>query len=241
MPKADLHRDLSHAEDGAELHRGAAAPFLAEVRGALAHLPEEAAGVRVPDLPALRFFLNAAGPVGAIAAEILGPQCRAVRAVLFEKTAATNWALGWHQDRVIAVKRRVDVDGFGPWTIKAGMPHVAPPFELLARMATLRVHLDDVPADNAPLLIAPGSHRFGRVPAGEIRAVVRRRGTRSCLAEAGDILALRHADSSRVGERGGAAPSARFASGFFGRRVAGRPGMGPGLRVDRFSSLGPPP
>lgn len=42
------------------------------------------------------------------------------------------------------------------------------PVELLAKMITIRVHLDDVPANNAPLLIAPGSHRQGMVPVGKI-------------------------------------------------------------------------
>ena len=114
---------------------------------------------------------------------------RPVRAILFDKTAATNWALGWHQDRVIAVRERVETPGFGPWTRKHGALHVAPPFELLARMLTLRVHLDPVPATNGPLLVAPGSHRLGLVPQGEIAAVVERCGTAACLAEAGDIWA----------------------------------------------------
>jgi hypothetical protein len=34
---------------------------------------------------------------------------------------------------------------------------LAPPFDLLAGMVTLRLHLDPVPATNARLLIAPGS------------------------------------------------------------------------------------
>jgi len=54
-------------------------------------------------------------------------------------------------------------------------------------MVTLRVHMDDVPATNAPLLIAPGSHAEGRVSVGAIQEVVRRRGTRVCIAEAGDV------------------------------------------------------
>ena len=33
-------------------------------------------------------------------------------------------------------------------------------------MVTLRVHLDPVPATNAPLLIAPGSHKLGRIAFG---------------------------------------------------------------------------
>jgi ectoine hydroxylase-related dioxygenase (phytanoyl-CoA dioxygenase family) len=53
-------------------------------------------------------------------------------------------------------------------------------------MVTLRVHLDDVPATNGPLLIAPGSHSLGRISVGEIDQIVRRCGTRACLAEAGD-------------------------------------------------------
>ncbi len=67
------------------------------------------------------------------------------------------------------------------------MLHVAPPFDILARMVTLRAHLDDVGAANGPLLIAPGSHAAGRIPVGEIDQVVRRCGTSVCLAEAGDV------------------------------------------------------
>ncbi len=85
------------------------------------------------------------------------------------------------------MKQRVDAEGFGPWTTKAGMQHVAPPFELLAQMVTLRVHLDDVAETNAPLLIAPGSHTAGQVPVEAIESVVQNRGIRQCLADAGDI------------------------------------------------------
>jgi len=71
--------------------------------------------------------------------------------------------------------------------VKSGLPHVAPPFELLAEMVTLRVHLDPVTEANAPLLIAPGSHRFGRVPESDIARVVRQCGVLACLADAGDV------------------------------------------------------
>lgn len=67
------------------------------------------------------------------------------------------------------------------------MPHVAPPIDLLERMLTIRIHLDDVSTDNAPLLIAPGSHRLGRIAEDEIASVVQRCGVRECLAAAGDV------------------------------------------------------
>jgi hypothetical protein len=95
--------------------------------------------------------------------------------------------LGWHQDRTIAVLTRIDVDGFGPWTCKKGVIHVAPPFSVLAGMVTLRAHLDPVSTTNAPLLIAPGSHRHGRIPEMDVPRVVRECGTLACLAQIGDI------------------------------------------------------
>jgi hypothetical protein len=67
------------------------------------------------------------------------------------------------------------------------MVHVEPPFDLLASMVTVRVHLDAVPEANAPLLVAPGSHMRGRIATSEIPEVVRQCGIITCLAGAGDI------------------------------------------------------
>lgn len=67
------------------------------------------------------------------------------------------------------------------------MVHVEPPFDLLAKMLTLSVHLDPVPITNAPLLVAPGSHHRGRIPTSEIPDVVRECGVIPCLADVGDI------------------------------------------------------
>lgn len=88
---------------------------------------------------------------------------------------------------MIAVRERVEAEGFGPWTRKHGALHVAPPFEVLAQMATLRVHLDPVPELNAPLLVAPGSHRLGRIAEADVPAVVVRCGAAACLAAPGDV------------------------------------------------------
>lgn len=123
-----------------------------------------------------------------------------VRAILFDKSEAANWALGWHQDRTVAVKARAAVPGYGPWSVKAGLQHVEPPFALIEAMRTIRVHFDPVPADNAPLLIAPGSHRVGRISERDIDATVAQCGTAACLAERGDIwiyaTAILHASAA---------------------------------------------
>jgi hypothetical protein len=143
--------------------------------------------VRLQGTSALHPLLSATGPIGRIAASVLGAACRSVRAILFDKSPSTNWSLPWHQDRTIVVRERIEVEGFGPWTVKSGLLHVAPPIEVLERMVTLRVHLDPVPQTNAPLLIAAGSHRLGLIPETEVKRVVEASETSVCLADAGDV------------------------------------------------------
>ncbi len=184
----DRAADLRLEPDGAERFAGAACAVLREIDRALVELPAGRPGLRLREARALEPILSAQGAIGQIARRWLGDEASPVRAVLFDKSEAANWSLGWHQDRTIVVRERRDVPGFGPWTVKQGMLHVAPPFDLLATMMTLRVHLDPVPADNAPLLVAPGSHRV-RVPESEIGWVVEACGAVACLAAAGDVWA----------------------------------------------------
>lgn len=175
------------AVDGAERFESALGHCMPTLKAALSDIAPDEPGVRLRGIGALESLLRCDGCIGAIAATLLGARTRPVRAILFNKSLRSNWSLAWHQDRTICVKKKHDVPGFGPWTIKSDMIHVAPPFELLSRMVTLRAHLDEVPANNAPLLVAPGSHRFGRIAVGDIDEVVRRCGTRVCTANAGDV------------------------------------------------------
>jgi len=92
---------------------------------------------------------------------ILGLHCFAVRAIFFDKTPGANWKVGWHQDLAIAVQSRHDVTGFGPWSIKAGVPHVRPPAAVLAAMLSARLHLDDCGPSNGPVRVVPGTHTLG--------------------------------------------------------------------------------
>ena len=148
-------------------------------------------GTRLDGEVRLAALLATSGPVGAVAMLLTSPSARPVRAVLFDKTVDANWTVAWHQDRTIPVGARLDVEGFGPWTVKDGVPHVAPPYEILARMVTLRVHLDAVDDANAPLRIAGGSHAVGRIEAAQAASVAASGEQRVCLAEAGDIWAYR--------------------------------------------------
>lgn len=181
---ADL---LSLDEHGAELHKGAALASLDILERLLSTCSPGRAGTRLYGLAGLADLLHAESLIGSVAANHLGENSRPVRAILFDKTPGANWGLGWHQDRTIAVRDREDLPDYGPWSIKAGVPHVEPPFAVIQAMVTLRIHLDDVPKQNAPLLIAPGSHRLGRISEPEIADAVGRCGTAMCLAQRGDV------------------------------------------------------
>lgn len=171
---------LSFERDGAQLFAQAIGDdLIAELR----KLPTGGPGSRLHD-PRLPDLLR---PVSAIAAGLIGDQAKPVRAVLFDKTEEANWAVAWHQDRTIAVIERLEVEGFGPWSTKDGILHVAPPAETLERMATLRVHLDPCGPDNAPLRVALGTHRLGKVLAVNAAARAAEHIIFECHARPGDV------------------------------------------------------
>jgi hypothetical protein len=183
-----VNSNPSFANDGAELHRKrVSVEDVGRLRTLADRLVSGRAGARVYANPLVASMLAVEGALGRLATDVLGPTSRAVRAVMFDKTAERNWQVAWHQDRTIAVRERREVPGFGPWSVKGGVVHVEPPADITANMITLRLHLDPCGDDNAPLLIAPGSHWLGRIPAAEIDQVVSRLGEVACLAEPGDV------------------------------------------------------
>jgi ectoine hydroxylase-related dioxygenase (phytanoyl-CoA dioxygenase family) len=123
---------------------------------------------------------------------ILGPGAFVVRGLFFNKTPTANWNLPWHQDVTIAVKQKLEVAGFGPWTLKTGIPHVHAPGELLARMITVRLHLDDCGQENGPMRVLPGSHATGRLNPAEVASWTAEASRRaiSCVVPAGGAFIM---------------------------------------------------
>jgi hypothetical protein len=160
----------------------------------IAQLPAslDGAGARniLTESDALRTLARAPA-VRALAECVLGPECFVVRGILFDKTPETNWKVIWHQDLSIAVRERCDAPGFGPWSEKAGVTHVQPPANLLARMLAVRVHLDACTADNGPVRVLPGSHRDGRLSSDAIEHWKATTAPVTCMVPRGGLLALR--------------------------------------------------
>jgi ectoine hydroxylase-related dioxygenase (phytanoyl-CoA dioxygenase family) len=144
--------------------------------------------------------LAASTPVRNLAAEILGPQCRAVKGIFFNKTQESNWKVPWHQDLTITVAQRIDQPGFGPWTMKDGVQNVQPLVEVLENVLAVRIHLDESSLENGPLRVIPGSHKFGRLSAEQIAGWDKSRAV-SCTIPKGGALLMRplllHASSAR--------------------------------------------
>jgi ectoine hydroxylase-related dioxygenase (phytanoyl-CoA dioxygenase family) len=102
----------------------------------------------------------------------VGRELVAVKATLFDKSLESNWRVTWHQDRTIAVRERLDVEGFTAWSVKAGVDHVQAPAHVLEQMLVLRIYLDDCGPENGPLHLIPGSHELGKVDEREISRIV---------------------------------------------------------------------
>src|ERR1019366_2292323 len=102
-------------------------------------------------------------------ASVLGQECFAVRGIFFNKNPKANWKVTWHQDCVIAVREKLDIEDWGPWSSKVGVIHVRPALAVLQQMLAIRIHLDDCGEENGPLRVIPGSHRGGILSYPEIQ------------------------------------------------------------------------
>jgi Phytanoyl-CoA dioxygenase (PhyH) len=126
---------------------------------------------------------------------LVGPwvsgRVRPVRAIYFDKTPDVNWAVAWHQDLTLAAKGRAEVPGFGPWTVKDGVPHVQAPAHLLEQMLSLRLHLDDCDEANGALWVLAGSHKFGRADLATIKGLSQECPERLCRVNAGGATLMR--------------------------------------------------
>jgi ectoine hydroxylase-related dioxygenase (phytanoyl-CoA dioxygenase family) len=140
--------------------------------------------------PRINELANSA-KVRSIVEEYLGKSGIPVRGTLFDKTRGANWLVPWHQDLTICVISRVDVPGYGPWTIKAGVCHVRPPISILENMLSVRIHLDDCDEANGGLRILPGTHNLGRLTAEQVSKQQRSVVSVSCAVEQGGVVLMR--------------------------------------------------
>jgi len=115
----------------------------------------------------------------------------AIQAIAFDKTAATNWKVAWHQDLMFPFEERVRAEGFDLPSVKQEVHHARPPVAVLDGLLAARLHLDDCGEGNGPLRVSPGTHRAGMIDSAGIADVVARQGECACLAVEGEVLLMK--------------------------------------------------
>jgi ectoine hydroxylase-related dioxygenase (phytanoyl-CoA dioxygenase family) len=111
----------------------------------------------IPD--AIPIIFNA--KLVSLITSIFGTDYFVVKSIYFDKPATSNWFVAYHQDLTISVDKKMNIAGFGPWTIKQNQYAVQPPLPILEDNFTIRIHLDDANAENGALKVLPKSHLKG--------------------------------------------------------------------------------
>lgn len=93
--------------------------------------------------------------------ELFGEDYFVVKSIYFDKPENSNWFVSYHQDLTISVDKKLELDGFGPWTTKQNQFAVQPPLNVLQNNFTIRIHLDNTDNENGALKVIPGSHLKG--------------------------------------------------------------------------------
>jgi ectoine hydroxylase-related dioxygenase (phytanoyl-CoA dioxygenase family) len=97
----------------------------------------------------------------SIIKDIFGDDYFVVKSIYFDKPGASNWFVSYHQDLTISVDKKIDLEGFGPWSVKQNQYAVQPPLDILECNFTIRIHLDDTDENNGALRVIPKSHSKG--------------------------------------------------------------------------------
>ncbi len=137
-----------------------------------------------------------------LANSVLGSDPKIVRVIFFDKTPEKNWIVTWHQDKTIAVNKEIKIAGWGPWTVKDNIPHVQPPLEVLNKMVTFRLHLDDSDKNNGCLKVIPESHILGILSQEQVNEITAIQEPYLCEVKAGDLVMMKphilHSSSKSV-------------------------------------------
>jgi ectoine hydroxylase-related dioxygenase (phytanoyl-CoA dioxygenase family) len=112
------------------------------------------------------------------------------RATLFDKSPGANWLVVWHQDTALPLRQRIDLAGWGPWSIKEGIDYAHAPSTALGQVLA-RVSCDDSTWVNGPLRILPGTHSLGVLTDDSLHDLATRIAPVDCVVPKGGVVAMR--------------------------------------------------
>jgi len=139
-----------------------------------------------------------------LARGVLGPDAFPFRATMFDKSPTANWLVVWHQDTALPLRSRLEVSGWGPWSVKEGIHYAHAPTAALSQVLALRVSFDDSTVENGPLRVLPRTHRLGLLSDESVHEVAVHAAPVDCVVPKGGVLAMRplliHASSKSRSE-----------------------------------------
>jgi ectoine hydroxylase-related dioxygenase (phytanoyl-CoA dioxygenase family) len=126
-----------------------------------------------------------------LARGVLGPSAFPFRATLFDKSPVANWLVVWHQDTALPLRERIELPGWGPWSVKEGIAYAHAPATVLSQVLALRVNCDDSTDENGPLRVLPGTHTLGVLSDDSIHELSTRTPPVNCVVPKGGVVAMR--------------------------------------------------
>ena len=90
--------------------------------------------------------------------KLLGHYYFVVKSIYSDKLETSNLFVSYHQDLTISVDKKLEIENFGPWTLKHNQFAVQPPINILETNFTIRIYLDDTNEYNGALRVVPRSH-----------------------------------------------------------------------------------
>lgn len=126
-----------------------------------------------------------------LAREVLGSEAFPFRATLFDKSPAANWLVVWHQDTALPLRKKVDLQGWGPWSVKEDVDYAHAPAITLSQVLALRLSFDDSTAENGPLRVLPRTHTLGVLRDDSIHELATRIAPVECVVPKGGVVAMR--------------------------------------------------
>jgi ectoine hydroxylase-related dioxygenase (phytanoyl-CoA dioxygenase family) len=125
-----------------------------------------------------------------LARAALGPDAFPFRATFFDKSPQSNWLVVWHQDTALPVRERLDVPGWGPWSVKDGISYAHAPTSALSQVVALRVSFDDSTVENGPLRVLPGTQTSGVLSDDEVHELATQVDSVECVVPKGGVLIM---------------------------------------------------
>lgn len=95
------------------------------------------------------------------------------------------------QDTALPLRSRIEVNGWGPWSVKEGIHYAHAPTSALSQVVALRLSIDDSTVENGPLRVLPRTHALGVMGDDRVHEIATHSVPVDCVVPKGGVLIMR--------------------------------------------------